>query len=572
MSINNQFDEIIDFRQFFYKIISNWYFFALSLLFTLAIAYLYNRYTNELYLVETSILIKENNSMGSASDLLYEKATGSSNISMENKVLMLKSYPLVYSAVSDLGFDINYSTVGTIKESETFIAPIKIKCSDITKVIGKNITIEYIDDNQYTLIYNDNEKKEIHQFGDEIIFYTTNIRVDLDNRYSRNNIDIPNTIVKFMNLKTLTLKYQKKILITQKDIKSTVIDISILEEDQLKGVEFLNKLTENYIKGELSEKNRASKNTVSFINSQLKEMSDSLSLIELNIQEYKNKNNITDLSLKAQSIYTNIVSVDTELAISKSLSNYYIYLENYINDGDNLESISVSTSFGVNDNGLNSIINQLVELQVKKNVLVDGGQINNPSVAQYNRQIKQLVLNLKDAINLSKLTNNLLIKDFKNRINKMEASLGDIPKVERELLGIERLQSISESIYIFLLQKRAEAKITSSSNVSDSKVLEPAMHFYKKPVDPDKSKNFIIALLLGLFLPFLILLIKELINEKVLTRIDLEKATSIPILSVIGRNNSGNTLLSQQNPKSAVFEGFRALRSNLNFFNPDNKK
>ena len=67
-------------------------------------------------------------------------------------------------------------------------------------------------------------------------------------------------------------------------------------------------------------------------------------------------------------------------------------------------------------------------------------------------------------------------------------------------------------------------------------------------------------------LPIIILLIKELINEKILTRIDLEKATSIPVLSIIGSNNSGNTLLSQQNPKSAVFEGFRALRSNLNFF------
>ena len=62
MNINNQFDEIIDFRQFLYKIISNWYFFALTLLFTFTIAYLYNRYTNELYLVETSILIKEDNS------------------------------------------------------------------------------------------------------------------------------------------------------------------------------------------------------------------------------------------------------------------------------------------------------------------------------------------------------------------------------------------------------------------------------------------------------------------------------------------------------------------------------
>ena len=90
--------------------------------------------------------------------------------------------------------------------------------------------------------------------------------------------------------------------------------------------------------------------------------------------------------------------------------------------------------------------------------------------------------NLKDAINSSKSTNNLLVKDFKNRINKMEASLKDIPKVERELLVIERLQSISESIYIFLLQKRAEAKITSSSNITDVKVLEPSIFLSKEPV------------------------------------------------------------------------------------------
>ena len=144
MKNNDQFNEIIDIRQFFFKIINSWRFFVLCLLLTLTSAFLYNRYTNEIYLVETSLLIKEDNSIGSASNLLYEKAMGSSNISIENKVLMLKSYPLVYSTLSDLGFDVNYYVVGSIKESETFIAPIKIKCWDITKVIGKNITIEYI--------------------------------------------------------------------------------------------------------------------------------------------------------------------------------------------------------------------------------------------------------------------------------------------------------------------------------------------------------------------------------------------------------------------------------------------
>ena len=110
----------------------------------------------------------------------------------------------------------------------------------------------------------------------------------------------------------------------------------------------------------------------------------------------KNNNKITDLSLKAQSIYTNIVSVETELAKSKSLKNYYTYLENYIDDDNSLSGVSVPTSFGINDAGLNALINQLIEVQIKKNILVDGGQVNNPAIAQYNRQIKQLVLNLRE--------------------------------------------------------------------------------------------------------------------------------------------------------------------------------
>ena len=51
-------------------------------------------------------------------------------------------------------------------------------------------------------------------------------------------------------------KYRSKIdiIISQKDKESTVLNISILSEDQLKGVTFLNQLTYNYIQKEIEEK------------------------------------------------------------------------------------------------------------------------------------------------------------------------------------------------------------------------------------------------------------------------------------------------------------------------------
>ena len=69
MSINNQLDEIIDFKQFFFKIINNWYFFVLSLMITFLFAFAYNRYTDELYKSETTILINEDHTISNPSDL-----------------------------------------------------------------------------------------------------------------------------------------------------------------------------------------------------------------------------------------------------------------------------------------------------------------------------------------------------------------------------------------------------------------------------------------------------------------------------------------------------------------------
>ena len=96
-----------------------------------------------------------------------------------------------------------------------------------------------------------------------------------------------------------------------------------------------------------------------------------------------------------------------------------------------------------------------------KKYLIDGGQINNPAIAQYNRQNKQLLLNLQEAINTNRFANDILIKDIEQRIVKLELIELNTRSRER-LLSIERLQAISEKVYTFLT-KRAEAKISHSS-------------------------------------------------------------------------------------------------------------
>ena len=566
--MNESINEILDLKQFFQKIKRNWFYFFLSFLICFIAAFGFNRYSKEKYLVETSLLIKKDNNIGSATDLLYEKSILSDNTEISDKILLIKSYPLIYTTLEQLRFDISYHLIGSIKDAEIYEVPIQIICPEKHNLYNHSLKFTNITLEDFNIKNLKTGESQTIKYNQKFKINNTSLKVIFNQNYFKQDYDY---IVKFKSIKKLTKKYQNELVINQEERESSVVNISLLTTDQIKGIVFLNKLTENYILSEVKEKSLASKNTVVFINNQLSEMQDSLSLIEQQIQDYKNKNNITDLSLKAQTIYSKIASVESELVKSKSVNNYYDYLEKYIKEGQLFEGISVPTSYGIDDPAINMLIDQLVEIQIKKNILIDGGQINNPAIPQYNRQNKQLLLNLQEAINTNRYANDILIKDIEQRIVKLESSLSSIPEVERELLSIERLQAISEKVYTFLLTKRAEAKISHSSITADSKVLEPAIYLNNPPVFPKKYSNYLVAFFLSIIIPLLCLLILEVLNDKIRDSIDIKRLTKIPIISALAKNYSGTSLLFDQNPKSLIFEGFRGLRTNLDFIELNQK-
>ena len=282
----NQLDEIVDFRQFFFKLIKNWFLLVISLLLAFLIAFAYIRYTTQLFSAEISIIVKDDNSLLTASGM-FESMTPKTK-SFENKKYQIKSFPLVYKTLEELKFDIGYFIEGNIKVTEAYEAPIIVKCTNVKALKGKKIKIDIIDDNRFSLIDISTKKEQIRKFNENFLFNDVGISVEYNINYLVDASDMSVTIVKFYDLQSLTLLYQQKIVVSQEDKESTVIDISILTEDEKKGVVFLNKLIDNYIESEVAEKNLTSNNTVSFINEQLTEMSDSLALIEQQIQQYKN--------------------------------------------------------------------------------------------------------------------------------------------------------------------------------------------------------------------------------------------------------------------------------------------
>jgi tyrosine-protein kinase Etk/Wzc len=99
------------------------------------------------------------------------------------------------------------------------------------------------------------------------------------------------------------------------------------------------------------------------------------------------------------------------------------------------------------------------------------------------------------------------------------------------------------------------------------KALPMAVQISPKPV-----RIYGFALIVGLFLPIILIYILDLLNDKVTTRTDITKATSAPIVGEIGHNDEDSMLIFPGNSRTVIAEQFRIIRSNINFLLADSSK
>jgi len=150
-------------------------------------------------------------------------------------------------------------------------------------------------------------------------------------------------------------------------------------------------------------------------------------------------------------------------------------------------------------------------------------------------------------------------------MDKIHMELAGLPQTEQELINIKRSFDLNNELYTFLLQKRAEAAITMASNVSDAQVLDPARVETAEKVGPKTMINLLIGLILGLGLPFLMIVIFDYFNDTIKSKEDLEKLSKLPILGEIAHNSYKKEMPILEHPRSGIAESFRGLRTNLQY-------
>jgi tyrosine-protein kinase Etk/Wzc len=176
-----------------------------------------------------------------------------------------------------------------------------------------------------------------------------------------------------------------------------------------------------------------------FIDSQLQNISDSLSISENRLETFRSANQMIDFSAQSQQLLIQMNELDKELMKRESQHKYYTYLKNYIDSNQDLETVIAPSSVGIDDPLLNSFIVQLNELINKKSSQTSiRPNSEHPTFIQLNNQIETVKNSLVQSINNIIVQSQTELDNLNQRMQKYNAQISRLPATERNFVNFER--------------------------------------------------------------------------------------------------------------------------------------
>jgi tyrosine-protein kinase Etk/Wzc len=566
----------------------NYKLFIFGLIITIGVAYLINRFSIPVFKISSSILIKENKSQQTGSDVndFLNSSLLGKNQNFQNELWVIKSSPVIEETVKNLDLSVNYYVKKGFQYYDAYQnVPFKITfLKNHPQPLNTKFRLTFLNDN-YFMVEADSKKVVFYNFeSDQVAYLKDKWKFQMNGKIGELietgdiafivNPDTTKRINKtgstygfdFNTITSLSNGIKSSLGFNVVDKMATVIEIDLKSKSLTKGINIVNELMNVYSDQNLERKNHIATITIDYIEKQLNDISDSLSRTEDNLQNFRSNNQLLNITEQATGISAQYMNLQNQLAELVARKRYYDYVADYLLKNENFSNMIVPASLGIQDPLLNTLMSELIAAQAQRSNLIENNQERNPLVQKLAIQIENVKKTIFDNITAVGKTTSISIDEMNKRIANTKAEISRLPVTQRQLGSIERKYRLNDAIYNYMLEKRAEAKITKASNLPDDLIIEPAKMIGSAPISPNRRMNYMIALFVGLALPFGFIIIKSELNNKIVVQDDIERLTTEPVLGKIlhSRYKTKNVLFEFQ--KSNVSESFRALRTNLDFY------
>ncbi len=539
-----------------------WYLFVIFLVIALGLAMLKNRKWIPTYMSQGSVIINENRGYGGAnSQLMQGFGLDGGYTNVNNQVLMLGSYDLMCRVVDSLPFmQTEYITQGRFKTRNLYRdSPILIEQHRIEAGAYNDLyEINFEEDGSMHILSTSDEHgvDVVAHYGKpvktglfEITIWPTELMVNKGKIY-----------VRFRSRESLVDEFMNRVSFNFVSEGSSVLGISLTSETPQRDCEFIDKLSEIYLLKSLEQKNEVAEKSIHFINEQLVELQDALEKSEGAMTNFRQANKFVDVNSYAGQLMGRVASYDEQALAMRLRETYFDYLTNYLSTNIENGAVIAPATLGLNDPMLMTLVQQLNDLRVQRGELTE----RNVYYAKYTNDIE----NVKEAINevVSTMRASLQIEkaDLERRYQEVETEIQGLPEKELQMVAIERNYRIDDNYYTFFLQKRAEAEIQKASNTPDNTVLDKARTISVMNASA-KNKTMTTYLLIGLLIPLVLIILSELLNNKIRSPKDILKMRMFHLIGSVRHARNQNPTLVRARPKSSYSEMLRSIRTRMEF-------
>lgn len=553
------------------------YWFIISAAICLILSYLYLKTKTTVYEVSASVLIKDAKSNPGSQDFAaLRDISGFGKIGsngVENEMELLKSKKMMQKVVQNLHLESTVYQKGKFKNTELYgkTSPIMVQVINEkpdTKYYKEPIELK-ISGNNITL-----SNKELAPlkttFDKTISLRFANIIITKNKGYVAPKEATNDFLLNIASETQVTDSFQSnlKAALMNKDV--TVIKMTMNYPEVNKAKDILNTLIRVYNNDAIEDKNSESKKTAEFIEERIRIIGNELGEVESRKERFKESNRITDLETEAKlglqssaEARGKLLEIDSQLEITNALLGY-------VNKQGT--SAVLPGNVGLDNASATSNISAYNQLVLEKNRLLENATPQNPLVIDLTKQINSMRNSVVESLAKNRSALQVAKGNYETENKTIVGQISKIPSQEKTFREIERQQQIKENLYLLLLQKREETAVSLAVTAPKARVVDEA-YVNPIPVAPKGSVVLLTGLMVGMLIPFIVIYLMRLFDDKVKDKKDLDKLSNgKTLLGEIPSLDRGQNELVMANDITPMAEAFRIVITNMNFMLPKKEK
>ena len=362
-------------------------------------------------------------------------------------------------------------------------------------------------------------------------------------------------------LKNLKLETEKR---------SNIMKIQFTATDPTVAAVMANGIAETFIEHNLDIRVKPYRDAAEWLSSRLVESKAKVGDSENQLQSYREGKGVVSFEAKENILNQKLQELTTQLVQTESKRQdaeiKYRQIQSVIDKPEQLTTVPDI----MNNLVIQGLRNEELALRRQLSELSEKFGDKHPQLIKTNSQLEMVKRN----INLEARKMLSAAKaDYEVALSRETSLRRGFEEQKQEVLGLTRKaidfnviageSGSNKQFYDLLLKKLQEASLSGGMSVSNIQIVDYSI-VPDGPIKPKRSKNMLLALLLGLFGGISAAFFIEYMDDTIKTAEDVDKAINLPLLDIVPlTDGKDGPLFVLSNSKSATAESFRTIRTGI---------